>query len=259
MRTRQVLLASAVSLSIATGALWGALADDQSKGDDQGQRRGDEKLVLKKTLGVGSDASGKPLKLGAFDISFVDPKIELYILADRTNASVDLFDSEEPNSSVVSARNVPRAILHHISVSRASCWSMAWRTIAFQVPTASSLWITRRSGPETVTAGSRSLISPRRQFITTIDHGRDRPGLTRWPTTRGTTFLPRQTMPILHPSSRCSIPKPRRSLGKIPFDKGTNTRPPCQQRRGSNNHNGRRRQACSTSRFRFRTDPTGAA
>ena len=95
MRTRQVLLASAVSLSIVTGALWGALADDQAKGDDQGQRRGDEKLVLKKTLGVGSDASGKPLKLGAFDISFVDPKIELYILADRTNASVDLFDSEQ--------------------------------------------------------------------------------------------------------------------------------------------------------------------
>src|SRR6476619_577156 len=89
MRTRRVLLASAVSLSIATGALWGALADDQSKGDDRGQMRGDERLVLKKTLGVGSDASGQPLKLGAFDISFVDPKIELYILADRTNASVD--------------------------------------------------------------------------------------------------------------------------------------------------------------------------
>ena len=95
MRTRGVLLASAVTLSIVTGALWGALADDLQKGDDQGQRRGDEKLVLKKTLGVGSDASGKPLKLGAFDISFVDPKIELYILADRTNASVDLFDSEQ--------------------------------------------------------------------------------------------------------------------------------------------------------------------
>ena len=94
MRTRQVLLASAVTLSLVTGALWGALADDSAKGDDQGQRRGDEKLVLKKTIGVGSDASGKPLKLAAFDISFVDPKIELYILADRTNASVDLFDSE---------------------------------------------------------------------------------------------------------------------------------------------------------------------
>ena len=95
MRTRGILLASAVTLSLVTGALWGALADDSQKGDDQGQRRGDERLVLKKTLGVGSDASGQPLKLGAFDISFVDPKIELYVLADRTNASVDLFDSEQ--------------------------------------------------------------------------------------------------------------------------------------------------------------------
>ncbi len=95
MRTRGLLLASAVTLSLVTGALWGALADNSAKGDDRGQRRGDEKLVLKKTLGVGSDASGQPLKLGAFDISFVDPKIELYILADRTNASVDLFDSEQ--------------------------------------------------------------------------------------------------------------------------------------------------------------------
>ena len=32
--------------------------------------------------------------MGAFDISFVDPKIETYVLADRTNASVDVFDSE---------------------------------------------------------------------------------------------------------------------------------------------------------------------
>ena len=55
----------------------------------------DERLVLTKTIGVGSDSTGKPLTLTAFDISFVDPKIELYILADRTNASVDLFDSEE--------------------------------------------------------------------------------------------------------------------------------------------------------------------
>ena len=89
MRTRQVLLASAVTCSLVTGALWGALADDSAKGDDQGQRRGDEKLVFVKQLGVGA---GKVL--GAFDISFVDPKIETYVLADRTNASVDVFDSE---------------------------------------------------------------------------------------------------------------------------------------------------------------------
>ena len=46
--------------------------------------RRDEQLVLKKTIDVGG------IGLGAFDISFVDPKIELYVLADRTNASVDL-------------------------------------------------------------------------------------------------------------------------------------------------------------------------
>jgi len=92
MRTRGVLLASAVTMSLVTGALWGALADDSQNGDDQRQRRGDEKLVLKKTLDVGA---GKLLK--AFDISFVDPKLELYILADRTNASIDLFDSADPH------------------------------------------------------------------------------------------------------------------------------------------------------------------
>ena len=51
--------------------------------------RRDERLVLKKTIDVGG------IGIGAFDISFVDPKIELYVLADRTNASVDLFDSED--------------------------------------------------------------------------------------------------------------------------------------------------------------------
>ncbi len=33
--------------------------------------------------------------MAAFDISFVDPAISLYVLADRTNASVDFFDSRE--------------------------------------------------------------------------------------------------------------------------------------------------------------------
>jgi len=82
-------------LAIIAGASWGAWADDSGRGDDQNKPRGDEQLILKKTIGVGTDSSGKPLTLGAFDISFVDPKLELYVLADRTNASVDLFDSEE--------------------------------------------------------------------------------------------------------------------------------------------------------------------
>jgi hypothetical protein len=49
----------------------------------------DDALILKKMIDVGGNG------LGAFDISFVDPKIELYVLADRTNASVDFIDSED--------------------------------------------------------------------------------------------------------------------------------------------------------------------
>ena len=135
MRTRQVLLASAVSLSIATGALWGALADDQSKGDDHGQMRGDEKLVLKKTTRCWIGRQWQDL-LGAFDISFVDPKIELYVLADRTNASVDLFDSEHAELHRSCRHKCPAGNPAPHFCFRASCWSMAWRTIAFQVPTA---------------------------------------------------------------------------------------------------------------------------
>jgi hypothetical protein len=33
--------------------------------------------------------------LGTFDISFVDPKIDLYVLADRTNGAVDFFDASD--------------------------------------------------------------------------------------------------------------------------------------------------------------------
>jgi hypothetical protein len=95
MRVQGRLLTFAVPLAIITGACWGAWADDSGRGDDRDHMRKDEQLVLKKTIGVGTDSMGKPLTLTAFDISFVDPKIELYILADRTNASVDLFDSEE--------------------------------------------------------------------------------------------------------------------------------------------------------------------
>jgi len=89
MRARARFFASIIPLAIAAGACYGALADDSGKGDDHGQMRNDEQLVLKKKIDVGGNG------LGAFDISFVDPKIELYVLADRTNASVDLFDSEE--------------------------------------------------------------------------------------------------------------------------------------------------------------------
>jgi hypothetical protein len=52
-----------------------------------GPARADEQMVLVSKIDVGG------VGLGAFDISFVDPKIDLYVLADRTNASVDLFDA----------------------------------------------------------------------------------------------------------------------------------------------------------------------
>jgi hypothetical protein len=89
MRARARILTFAVPLGIMTGVCWGAWADDSGRGDDRGQMRRDEPLVLKKKIDVGGKG------LGAFDISFVDPKIELYVLSDRTNASVDLVDSED--------------------------------------------------------------------------------------------------------------------------------------------------------------------
>lgn len=75
MGTRERLLMLAAPLMILAGAWTGALAD--------------EPLKLKKTIDVGGAG------LAAFDISDVDPSIELYVLADRTNASVDLFNSDE--------------------------------------------------------------------------------------------------------------------------------------------------------------------
>jgi hypothetical protein len=59
-----------------------------------GPARADEHMVLVDTIGVGD---GKTL--GAFDISFVDPTIGLYVLADRTNGSVDLFDATDATFS----------------------------------------------------------------------------------------------------------------------------------------------------------------
>jgi hypothetical protein len=62
----------------------------QARADDaqNAQARRTEHMVLVDTIDVDS-AKG----LGVFDISFVDPTSGLYILADRTNASVDFFDT----------------------------------------------------------------------------------------------------------------------------------------------------------------------
>jgi hypothetical protein len=83
MSLRKRLLAYAVPLGILAGTCSIAYAGD----NDSNSQRGDEHLVLTKTIKVGGNG------LGAFDISFVDPQIGLYILADRTNGSVDEVDS----------------------------------------------------------------------------------------------------------------------------------------------------------------------
>ncbi len=51
--------------------------------------RADEHMVLVDKIDVGGAG------LGAFDISFVDPTIDLYVLSDRTNASIDFFDASD--------------------------------------------------------------------------------------------------------------------------------------------------------------------
>jgi len=51
--------------------------------------RADEQLSLVTTIDVGSNG------LGAFDISDDDPAIDLYVLADRTNGSVDMVDASD--------------------------------------------------------------------------------------------------------------------------------------------------------------------
>ena len=53
-----------------------------------GYARADEHMVLVDTIAV-------PGGLGAFDISFVDPKRDLYVLADRTNGAVDFFNARD--------------------------------------------------------------------------------------------------------------------------------------------------------------------
>ena len=55
-----------------------------------GHARAEEHMVLVDTIDVNS-----PKGLGGFDISFVDPKLGLYVLADRTNASVDFFNARD--------------------------------------------------------------------------------------------------------------------------------------------------------------------
>jgi hypothetical protein len=54
-----------------------------------GHARADEHMVLVDTIDVGGNG------LGVFDISSVNAARGLYVLADRTNASVDLFNPKD--------------------------------------------------------------------------------------------------------------------------------------------------------------------
>lgn len=72
--------ASVIPLIAIAGIAGSARADE---------RRADEHMVLVKTIDVGGKG------LGAFDISYVNPNRGLYVLSDRTNASVDFFDSRD--------------------------------------------------------------------------------------------------------------------------------------------------------------------
>jgi len=54
-----------------------------------GPARAEEQLSLVTTIDVGGNG------LGAFDISFDDPTIDLYVLSDRTNGSIDLVDASD--------------------------------------------------------------------------------------------------------------------------------------------------------------------
>ena len=75
----------AASMTLMAGTM-GAFAEDWDS--FRHRKPADEKPTLQKLVDVGG------IGLGAFDISFVDPKIGLYVLADRTNGSIDLLDSE---------------------------------------------------------------------------------------------------------------------------------------------------------------------
>jgi hypothetical protein len=54
-----------------------------------------DKIVVPPASNVSQSTCSLGTGLGAFDISFVDPKSGFYVLADRTNAAVDFFDASD--------------------------------------------------------------------------------------------------------------------------------------------------------------------
>jgi hypothetical protein len=74
-------------LLAATSLAAGAMAVLLLSGS--GPARADEHLQLIAKIDVGGNG------LGAFDISYDDPAIDLYVLSDRTNSSVDMVDASD--------------------------------------------------------------------------------------------------------------------------------------------------------------------
>ncbi len=116
--------------------------------------RADEHMVLVDQIpvpgGVVPQSACVPgTGLGAFDISFVDPKTDLYVLSDRTNAGVDFFDASDDTfigrvggfQGVKCTTATPPAARQQIT--------------AYRDPTASSLSMAIQSGRVMVTARSR--------------------------------------------------------------------------------------------------------
>ena len=81
-------LFAAASLATGTMAVL-LLAGGGPARADGGPARAGEALSLVTTIDVGGNG------LGAFDISDDDPAIDLYVLADRTNGSVDMVDASD--------------------------------------------------------------------------------------------------------------------------------------------------------------------
>jgi len=79
---QRALTIRAAVASIATVGLAAAMLLGSS-----GPTRADEPLKLIAKIDVGGKG------LGAFDISFVDPELNLYVVSDQTNASVDFIDT----------------------------------------------------------------------------------------------------------------------------------------------------------------------
>lgn len=143
------------------------------------QARADEHMVLVDTIDVESDKG-----LGAFDISYVDPKTGLYVLSDRTNASVDFFNARD--DSFIGRVGGFRGVQATNSVSGPD---------GVTIIANKEVWT--GDGDSTVKVIDIATF----KLVDTISTGRSfRCDEMSW--IRRTTSLPLQTMPIRRPSSR---------------------------------------------------------